>query len=100
MLYHIAMFRFRDDVEASAIDDLRRRLLELPGKIDTVRTYSVGRDAGIRDTSWDMVVIAGFDDAAGYLAYADHPDHMPLVAEIGEIVEGRVALQTEEILGG
>lgn len=97
MFHHIAMFRFRSDVPAETVGDIRRRLLQLPESIDTIRGYRVGRDAGLSDTTWDMVVIAEFDDEAGYRSYAAHPDHVPIVAEVGALVTDRAAVQSAEL---
>jgi hypothetical protein len=92
---HIAMFRIRPDVEEAEIERVRGRLLELPGLVPGVKTFSVGRDAGISDGNWDMVVVAGFDDEAGYRAYAAHPDHHPVIMEVRAIIAERAGIQFE-----
>ncbi len=97
MIHHIAMFRFRDDVTDDVVSDTRADLLSLPGKIDSIRSYQVGRDFGLSATTWDMAVIGGFDDEAGYLAYSSHSQHVPIVARVGELITDRAALQTTEI---
>ena len=67
---------------------------------------SLRRDAAVRSTGRDgnsrsrirvdFVVTADFDDADGYLAYRDHPDHKKLVAELlGPFVTKRAAVQFE-----
>lgn len=97
MFNHITLFRFREEVTADQVADIRDRLLRLPDVIPAIKSFAVARDAGVRETSWDMVVLAGFDDAAGYLEYADHPEHVPLVREIGGMVTDRASVQTEEM---
>lgn len=97
MIHHIAMFRFRDDVDDATIAELRADLLALPDKIGTIRSYRVGRDVGLREGTWDMVVVAGFDDDAGYMVYREHPDHLPVVARVGKLITDSAALQTTEI---
>jgi hypothetical protein len=97
MIHHIAMFRFRDDITDDVVAEIRADLLSLPGKIDSIRSYQVGRDLDLSATTWDMVVIGGFDDEAGYQAYSSHPEHLPVVARIGGLITDRAALQTAEI---
>jgi hypothetical protein len=97
MIHHIVMFRFRDDVTEDVIANIRADLLSLPGKINSIRSYQVGRDLTLSTTTWDMVVIGGFDDEAGYQAYSNHPEHLPIVARVGALVTDRAALQTAEI---
>jgi hypothetical protein len=91
------MFRFPDDVDASAVDAIRTDLLALPDKIETIRTYAVGRDAALSDGTWDMVVCAAFDDEAGYRAYSQHPLHLPIVDRILRLATDRAAIQTAEL---
>ncbi len=97
MFHHVAMFRFRDDVTAEEIADVRRRLVAMPDTIDVIREFRVGRDAGLSDASWDMVVVAAFDDADGYREYAAHPDHVPIVEDIRRLATDRVAVQSTEL---
>jgi hypothetical protein len=92
---HIAMFRIRPDVEEAEIERVRARLLELPGLVPDVKTFSVGRDARISEGNWDMVVVAGFEDEAGYRAYAAHPDHQPVIMEVRQIISERAGIQFE-----
>ena len=95
MFRHVAMFRFRDDVQEETIRSIRDRLLALPNTIESIRSYEVGRDLGLKSTTWDMVVIAGFDDIDGYRTYSAHPDHVPIVEEVSRLVTDRAAVQTD-----
>jgi hypothetical protein len=95
MFTHIAMFKFRADVEATDKERIRGLLLELPGLVPDVRTFSVGEDAGISEGNWDMVVVAGFDDVEGYRAYAAHPDHQPVITEVRKLISDRAGIQFE-----
>lgn len=97
MFHHIAMFRFRPEVPAETVGSIRERLLRLPETIDSIRDYRVGRDLGLSDATWDMVVVAGFEDEAGYRAYSTHPDHVPIVDEIRGLVTDRAAVQSVEL---
>jgi hypothetical protein len=89
------MFRFRDDVPDERITDVCRRLRQLPHLVETIRTYEVGRDLGLRPGTWDLVVIGGFDDVDGFRTYATHPEHVAVVDDINRIVLDRASLQSE-----
>ena len=97
MINHIAMFKFQQGVDPAQVADIRDDLLTLPESIDAIKSYRVGRDAGIKDGSWDMVVVASFVDPAGYHEYSEHPDHQSIVKRILEIAVDRASLQTDEL---
>ncbi len=97
MFHHVAMFRFRDDVAAETIAGIRSRLLELPATVASIRSYQVGHDAGLSDGTWDMVVVAQFDDEAGYRNYSAHPDHVPIVRDVLGLVTARASVQSVEM---
>lgn len=96
MLRHVVMFRWTADATDMQRAELRAALEELPALIPAIRAYHVGPDAGINAGNFEFAVVADFDDAAGYLAYRDHPDHQRVIAEhIAPIVEQRAAVQYE-----
>jgi hypothetical protein len=81
-LRHIVLFRFADHATDEQIDALAAGLDALPGKIGQIRSYEHGRDAGLRQGSWDYGLVAVFDTAEDFAAYLDHPDHRGLVREL------------------
>jgi hypothetical protein len=97
MFHHIVMFRFKVEVTKETVAEIRTRLLSLPSSIESIRSYHIGRDAGITQGTWDLVVIAEFDDEAGYRTYRDHPDHVPVVNRIASLAEERASVQTLEL---
>jgi hypothetical protein len=97
MFHHIVMFRFKDDVAAETIAEIRRDLQALPGLVASIRTYKVGTNARVNPNTWDLVLVAGFDDEAGYRSYRDHPDHLAVVVRIRELTTERAAIQTVDL---
>lgn len=97
MLHHIAMFRFKKGVAPDDIAAIRKDLLALPKTVDSIRSYQVGRDAGINDGTWDFAVVASFDNEAGYREYSTHPEHVVIVKRISEIATDRASLQSYEL---
>jgi hypothetical protein len=69
----------------------------LPAVIPEIRSYRVGVDAGlVPHGNSDLVVVADFDDQAGYVVYRDHPQHQDVIARlIRPILASRAAVQHE-----
>lgn len=93
---HVVMFTWTDDVSEEQQRTLVERLSALPGLIPEIRAYDFGPDAGVNPGNRDFVVVADFDDRAGYLTYRDHPSHRAVIEEcITPIVASRSAVQYE-----
>ncbi|MCX7619608.1 MAG: Dabb family protein [Acidimicrobiales bacterium] len=94
MFCHVALFRWNDGVTDEQIAAVEAALAELPSRIQSLRGYRFGRDAGINDGNYDFAVVADFDDPDGYRAYRDHPAHRALLADrIQPILAARAAVQ-------
>lgn len=94
MFRHVVMFSWADSVDDAHVAATSAALSALPAKIDTIRNYVHGPDAGLAATNADYVVVADFDDAAGYEIYRDHPDHQAMIgAQIAGHVAQRMAVQ-------
>jgi hypothetical protein len=90
------MVRLTQDMTDAQKEALRAGLGRLPEVIPEIRSYRFGEDVGLNEGNFDFVVTADFDDADGYLAYRDHPDHKQLVAELmAPFVTKRAAVQFE-----
>lgn len=82
MIRHVAVFRWVDGTTDDQIAAVADGLRALPGQIDSVRGYTVGRDLQLGEGRWDFAVVAEFDDAEGYQAYVDHPAHQAVAADL------------------
>lgn len=88
---HVVMFKWVDGVDSSRVEAIGRALDTLPGVIDEIRDYRHGPDAGLSGDNFDYVVVADFDDAAGWRAYSDHPTHLAFIADH---IKGNVATRS------
>lgn len=96
MFRHCVMFTWADGVTEPKKQAVRDALAELPSLIGEIRSYSFGDDAGLVEQNFDFVVVADFDDAAGYRAYSTHPEHLRVIADhIRPILGQRAAVQYE-----
>jgi len=96
MIRHVVLFRWTADATAEQKQRVAAELRRLPGVVPSLRAYHLGTDLGINPGNFEFAVAADFDDADGYLAYRDHPEHRAIVAEfIQPVVAGRAAVQYE-----
>lgn len=94
MIRHVVMFTFKQGTTEEQVQAVLDGLASLPGQVPSIRDYKFGRDAGINQGNYDVVVTGDFDDDAGYVAYRDHPAHTTFVAEkLRPILDQRAAVQ-------
>ncbi len=94
-LRHVACFAWNDDTGPADIRRVEAMLAALPEQIPEIRSYSFGRDVGIREGSLDFAVVADFDDAEGWRAYQQHPGHRAVLDEMLGLARQRVSVQYE-----
>jgi hypothetical protein len=91
---HIVLIRFTEQTTDEQVDHLASGLNALPEAIPEIRAYWHGRDAGIRDSSWDYAITGNFDSPEDFRTYVDHPAHKALVTErLEPISEQRASVQ-------
>jgi len=96
VIRHVVMFRWKDDAPADAAANLGARLAELPGLIPQIRAYRFGPDEGLADGNFDFAVVADFDDADGWRAYAADEHHLRVIADcVVPFIATRTAVQFE-----
>ncbi len=82
MLVHIVMFVFKDENKEQNMIRVKGLLEALPLCIETLDSMEVGIDISSSDRSFDMVLVAMFDDHEGLEFYATHPAHLEVVEVI------------------
>lgn len=96
MFRHVVMVKFQEGTTAEQRQAVCVALGRLPEVIYEIRAYRFGDDAGLGTGNYDFVVTADFDDAGGFLAYRDHPEHKKFVADLfAPMVAARAAVQFE-----
>ena len=94
MFRHVVMFRWNPEAGDAEQAAVVTGLAGLPAAIEPIRAYRFGPDAGLAPDNWDFVVVADFDDEAGYLVYRDHPAHQAVIADaIKPAISARAAVQ-------
>ncbi|MBP8001572.1 MAG: Dabb family protein [Chloroflexi bacterium] len=91
---HQVMFKLKEASEtniAAALTHLR----SLDGQIPSLRSIRVGADLIHSPRSYDIGLIATFDDIAGLQAYQAHPVHLPVLAYMREHCSHIIAVDYE-----
>ena len=94
MIRHVVLFRWKEGTTEAAKRAIRDGLADLANAIAGIRRYEYGDDAGLVERNFDFAVVADFDDADGYTAYAQHSLHQALIRErIAPHLAERLAVQ-------
>jgi hypothetical protein len=75
------LFKLKD---RAVIDEARATLAALDGRIESLRSLEVGVDVVRGERSFDIALVAKFDDRAGLEAYRTHPLHI----EVANYIKG------------
>ena len=96
MLRHVVVFTWKDGVSADDVVRAGNGLAALPAQIPQIRSYAFGPDARLVAGNADFALVADFDDADAYRAYATHPAHQEvLVTLMRPLTASRAAVQYE-----
>lgn len=96
MLKHIVTFKLKGSEEErrTAANSFRNALLELPGKIDCLRSMEVGVNINPAE-DWDIVLTAVVDNMDDLALYANHPLHVAAASIIKDCREARACVDYE-----
>ena len=92
MFTHVVMFKLKDRAD---LDETVARLCSLAGNVPSLRHIEVGQDVLQSSRSFDIVLIAKFDDQAGMAAYQTHPYHVGVLEHMKRVMETAVAVDYE-----
>ncbi len=94
MIRHVALFKWQPEVSHAQIEAVEEALGTMAGRVATIRDYRFGRDVGLADGNYDFAVVADFDDADGFRAYATDDEHRRVIVDhIQPLVDTVVRIQ-------
>ena len=89
MIRHVVCQKFRDFADSQ---EAARQLKALMGVVPSLKSMEVGVDEKRSERSYDVVLIATFDDWDGLKAYDTHPAHEKVRAFIKARREATVSV--------
>lgn len=92
MIRHVVMWRVRGDTpaeKAANVAQVRDAFLGLRGRIPGLLALDVGVDSSGVDYACDVVLITDFESQASLDAYANHPEHLRVRRELGDLRSAR-----------
>jgi len=99
MITHIVQWRVKENAEGLSreeiLEEMRRRLEALNGKIPEIITLSVGVNERPGEHASDIVLMSTFSDWEALKTYAGHPDHQAVVGFVGKVVSERRVVDFE-----
>jgi hypothetical protein len=90
MIRHCVMLRLSDKATAPALDKVMHRLAELVDRLDGCSGFCAGPNRDYEGKSPDIAYGFTLDcrNAKALAAYAVHPDHVALGAQLAALCEG------------
>ncbi len=82
MLQHVVAITWNDQVPENYAEVVTKVLKDMVAKIPSVRDYRCGPDLGVSaPTNANYLIVATFDDVAGWRAYDEDPLHNEIRAK-------------------
>ena len=96
MFRHVLVLKLVEGFTPADAEKAAEGLRALPDFIPELREMKVGTDLKLRDGAWDMALVAQFDDASGWRAYLEHPEHLRVASELlSPLIAERASVQME-----
>ena len=86
MVKHIVMFDFKDENKEENLLKAKEMLEALIETVPSLKSMEVGLNFSKEERAMDLSIITVFDDKEGLELYANHPEHLEVVAFIKTVV--------------
>ena len=98
MINHVVLFKLKDfsaDKKKEVLAELKLLLESLKDKISEVKFIEVGLNYEVDSKSHDICLLSHFESVEDLDKYRVHPEHLKVVARIGETTISRAAVDYE-----
>lgn len=96
MVKHIVMWKFKDFAQGRTkrenLELVESLLLELPEKIDFIRSMEFHCNQSTLEGTYDAVLVSTFDSFEDVKAYRDHPDHKAISSYVALVKDSRASV--------
>lgn len=86
MVKHIVMFDFKDENKQENLLKAKKMLDALIDTVPSLKSMEVGLNFSKEERAMDLSIITEFDNVEGLELYANHPEHLEVVAFIKTVV--------------
>ena len=94
MFRHVVMMKLSETATDADLTAIVENLATLPATVPEILSYSIGRDLGVQDGSFDLVLVADFADQAAFDAYNENQTHLDVIGTyIKPVIAQRSAVQ-------
>ena len=94
MVKHIVMFKLTEKTSEN-MKRATNSLRSLEGNIETLKSIEIGTDFLGSDRSYDIVLIAHFENREGLKIYGNHENHLPVVKIMRSLCSSSVVVDYE-----
>jgi len=94
MVKHIVMFKLTEKTSEN-MKRATNSLRSLEGNIETLKSIEIGTDFLESDRSYDIVLIAHFENREGLNIYGNHENHLPVVKIMRSLCSSSVVVDYE-----
>jgi quinol monooxygenase YgiN len=94
VIRHIVLFKFTEGTTVEQIADYERDLRDYVATLDGVRSYVIGRDAGLNPNTFDFSIVAEFADEEAFRAYFDGGRHLEIQRNTADMIGSKAASQS------
>lgn len=95
MIVHNLLLKLKDGSREN-VDRAKELLLGMEGKIEYIRALKVGTDIRRAESSYDIALIAKFENMADFQAYLPHPVHVDVGNQLKNMLASAAAVCYEE----
>jgi len=92
MVKHVVLFKIPDQ---EAVEKAKQMLLELPSKIDFIRSWEIGCAYNAGEKGYELALISSFDSREDLKCYDGHPAHAVVRDYIRAVRQGSAACDYE-----
>lgn len=86
MVKHIVMFDFKDENKSENLKKSKEMLEALMDSVATLQSMEVGINFSEEERAMDLSIVTTFEDQEGLELYANHPEHLNVLAFIKTVI--------------
>jgi hypothetical protein len=98
MINHVVLFKLKDypaEEKKKVLAELKSLLEGLKNKISEVQLIEIGLNYEVNAKSYDICLLSHFETVEDLNKYRIHPEHLKVLARIGETTVSRAAVDYE-----